>query len=90
MVSVIDGASEITRLAFWAKPKRGKNKRIEIILFILQKWFAGKKYRIIAVIPETLLQKFVHQKFWLAGLLTRQTIVAFPSRLRRDSGVYYN
>jgi hypothetical protein len=43
MVSVIDGASEITRLAFWAKPKRGKNKKIEIILFILQKWLDGKK-----------------------------------------------
>jgi hypothetical protein len=31
------------------------------------------------VIPETLLPKFVHLKIWLAGLLTRQTIVAFPS-----------
>jgi len=45
---------------------------------IHSKKIAGKKYRIIAVIPETLLPTFVHQKFWLAGLLTRQTIVAFP------------
>jgi len=51
---------------------------------IHSKKIAGKKYRIIAVIPETLLPKFVHQKFWLAGLLTRQTIVAFPIRQLTD------
>jgi hypothetical protein len=36
------------------------------------------------VIPETLLPKFVHLKYWLAGLLTRQTIVAFPIQSTRD------
>jgi hypothetical protein len=36
------------------------------------------------VIPETLLPKIVHLKIWLAGLLTRQIIVAFPIPVYRE------
>lgn len=41
------------------------------------------------MIPETLLPKFVHLKFLLAGLLTYPPIVAFPLR-NKNSGVSNN